>query len=115
DSARLYQESNAVILEAMGKIGSQKYLRALSTISNYEATDTFLLLGQARGIYRYALRNMTDPDGTALMLSYLANTNIPLSVRVIADNYLHRTAGLDLDNAADELIADWNGETNIYL
>src|SRR6187549_3836643 len=107
DSARLYQQSNGIILEAMGKVGSQKYLRALSTISNYVATDTLLLLGQARGIYRYALRNMIDPDGTALMVSYLSNINIPLSVRIVAANYLHRAQGLDLGSYAGELIADW--------
>lgn len=115
DSARLYQESNGIILEAMGKIGSQKYLRALSTISNYVASDTFLLLGQARGIYRYALRNMVDPDGTNLMVSYLSNTNIPMPVRIVAANYLHRAQDIDLSKHADELIADWNGETNVYL
>ncbi len=115
DSARLYQEANGAILEAMGKIGSQKYLRALSTISNYEAADTQLLLGQARGIYRYALRKMYDPDGTALMVNYLSNTNIPVSVRVVAANYLHRAQGIDLTPYADALIADWNGETNINL
>jgi len=115
DSARLYQQSNGIILEAMGKVGSQKYLRALSTISNYLATDTLLLLGQARGIYRYAMRNMIDPDGTALMVSYLSNTNIPLSVRIVAANYLHRAQDTDLSSYAGELIADWNGETNTYL
>jgi cyclophilin family peptidyl-prolyl cis-trans isomerase/HEAT repeat protein len=115
DSARLYQQSNGIILEAMGKIGSQKYLRALSTISNYLATDTLLLLGQARGIYRYAMRNMIDPDGTALMVSYLSNTNIPISVRIVAANYLHRAQNTDLSSYAGELIADWNGETNTYL
>jgi len=115
DSARMYQQSNGVILEAMGKIGSLKYLRALSTISNYESTDTLLLLGQVRGIYRYALRNMFDPDGTALMVSYLSNTKIPMSVRVVAANYLHRAQGIDLSGHADELIADWNGETHIFL
>jgi HEAT repeat protein len=115
DSARLYQQSNGIILESMGKIGSQKYLRALSTISNYVASDTFLLLGQARGIYRYALRDMVDPDGTTLMINYLSNTAIPLPVRIVAANYLHRAKGLDLSNHADELMADWNGETNTYL
>jgi len=115
DSARLYQESNGIILEAMGKLGSQKYLRALSTISNYLPTDTLLLLGQARGIYRYALRNMVDPDGTALMVLYLSNTNIPMPVRIVAANYLHRAQGIDLSSFADELIADWNGETNLNL
>jgi cyclophilin family peptidyl-prolyl cis-trans isomerase/HEAT repeat protein len=115
DSARLYQHANGYILEAMGKIGGQKYLRALSSISTYEAMDTLLLLGQARGIYRYALRNMFDADGTTLMVNYLSNTRIPLPVRIIAANYLHRTQGLDLSDHADELIADWNGETNVYL
>ncbi|HJW29412.1 MAG TPA: HEAT repeat domain-containing protein, partial [Saprospiraceae bacterium] len=115
DSARLYQSANGYILEAMGKIGSAQYLNALSTISNYLPTDTLLLLGQVRGIYRYALRNMTDPDGTALMVRYLSDAAIPISVRVIAANYLHRAQGIDLTSYTDQLIADWHGEPNPYL
>src|SRR5690349_12331302 len=70
DSARMYEEANGAILEAMGKIGTAQFLHALGTISTYQPGDTLLLLGQVRGIYRYGLRNMTDPDATATMVKY---------------------------------------------
>ena len=88
DSARLFESANGMILESMGKIGNTQFLRALSTISTYQSIDTLLLLGQARGIYRYALRDMVDPEGTATMVRYLADSTIPMAVRVIAANYL---------------------------
>jgi cyclophilin family peptidyl-prolyl cis-trans isomerase/HEAT repeat protein len=115
DSARLYEEANSAILEAMGKIGSAQFLRALGTISTYQPSDTLLLLGQARGIYRYALRNMTDPEGTATMVKYLSDEGIPFSVRLIAANYLHRAAGIDLAPHTDQLLADWQSESDPFL
>lgn len=115
DSARLYEVANSYILEAMGKVGSAQHLRALSTISTYLSTDTLLLLGQVRGIYRYALRNMTDPEGTTTMVRYLSDISIPMTVRIIAANYLHRAQGLDLTPYAEQLIAVWHGESHPYL
>ncbi len=115
DSARLYEPANGSILEAMGRIGSQQYLRALSTITNYKSIDTFLLLGQARGIYRYALRQMVVPEGTATMVRYLADTNTPEPVRIIAANYLHRAQGIDLTPHTAQLLATWHGESHPFL
>jgi len=115
DSARLYEEANSVILEAMGKLGSSQYLRALGTISSYQPTDTLLLLGQARGIYRYCLRNMVDPEGTATMVKYLSDPGLPQQVRLIAAQYLHRAAGLDLTSYADQLTTIWQSESDPYL
>jgi len=115
DSARLYERANSMILESMGKIGNTQFLRALSTISTYQSIDTLLLLGQVRGIYRYALRDMVDVEGTTTMMRYLADPAIPLQVRVIAANYLQRAKGLDLTPHADQLIASWHGESNPYL
>ncbi|MEP6646826.1 MAG: peptidylprolyl isomerase [Saprospiraceae bacterium] len=115
DSARLYEEANSAILESMGKIGSIQFLRDLGTISTYQPSDTLLLLGQARGIYRYALRNMIDPDATATMVKYLSDQALPFQVRLIAANYLHRAAGLDLTPHAEQLIADWQSESNPFL
>ncbi|MGB4848477.1 MAG: peptidylprolyl isomerase [Saprospiraceae bacterium] len=115
DSARLYEEANSAILEAMGRIGSTQFLRALSTISTYQPPDTLLLLGQARGIYRYCLRNMIDPEGTATMVKYLSDANMPPQVRLIAAHYLHRATGLDLTPYADQLIADWQSEGDPFL
>lgn len=115
DSARLYEKANSVILEAMGRVGTAQYLRALSTIATYLPSDTLLLLGQVRGIYRYALRNMVDPEGTATMVKYLSNKAIPIQVRIMAANYLHRAADIDLTPHAEQLIADWHGESEPYL
>lgn len=115
DSARLYEQANGMILEAMGKIGSLQFLRALSTISTYQSIDTFLLLGQARGIYRYALRGMTDPEGTATMVRYLSDASIPMRVRVVAANYLHRAQGIQLTPHTDQLVANWHAESDPYL
>ena len=115
DSARLYEQANSTILEAMGKIGNAQYLRALSTISTYQSIDTLLLLGQVRGIYRYALRDMVDPEGTATMVRYLSDASIPIPVRIVAANYLHRAKGLDLSPQADQIIANWHSESNPFL
>jgi len=115
DSARLYEAANSTILEAMGKIGDAQYLRALSTISTYQSIDTLLLLGQVRGIYRYALRDMVDPEGTATMVTYMSDTTIPMEVRIVAANYLHRAQGLDLVPHVDQIIANWHSETNPFL
>lgn len=115
DSARLYESANSMILEAMGKVGDAQFLRALSTISTYQPIDTMLLLGQVRGIYRYALRDMTDPEGTAIMVGYMSDPAIPMPVRVIAANYLHRAKGIDLSVHADQILASWHGESDPNL
>lgn len=115
DSARLYEEANSMILESMGKIGNAQFLRALSTISTYQPIDTLLLLGQVRGIYRYALRDMIDPEGTATMIRYLTDPAIPLQVRIIAANYLQRAKGIELAPHATSLIATWHGESQPFL
>lgn len=115
DSARLYLEANGAILEATGRVGSMHFLRALSTISNYQYIDTLLLLGQARGIYRYALREITVPEGTATMVKYFSDNANPFEVRLIAGHYLHRTANLDLTPYADQLMANWHSENHPYL
>jgi cyclophilin family peptidyl-prolyl cis-trans isomerase/HEAT repeat protein len=115
DSARLFEAANGAILEAMGKIGSTQFLRALSTISTYQPLDTLLLLGQTRGIYRYALRNMVDAEGTATMVRYLADPLIPVSVRIVAANYLHRAKGIDLTPFAEQIAAIWHSESHPFL
>nr|MDQ3018092.1 peptidylprolyl isomerase [Bacteroidota bacterium] len=112
DSARLYLEANSAILEAMGQIGTAQSLQALSTISTYQHSDTLLLLGQVRGIYRYALRNMIDPEGTATMMRYLTDVNMPSEVRLISAHYLHRAANLELSSYSKDLMTIWQGESD---
>ncbi len=90
DTSGVHALSNAAILEAVGKTGSERELELLATISTYQPTDTLLLTGQAWGIYRFALRQITHRKGTECMLRLLSDTNIPTEVRVIAANYLYR-------------------------
>jgi cyclophilin family peptidyl-prolyl cis-trans isomerase/HEAT repeat protein len=104
--------ANRAILEAIGKCASPSYLEALSTVSTYQATDTALLEGQALGIYRYALRDITHEQGTRRMVDLVTRRNYPSSVRLIAANYLMRARNLELDTFSRPLIETINSEEN---
>lgn len=97
---------NAAILEAVGKCGNKAMLENLSGISTYQPQDTLLLEGQAWGLYRFALRNMTTDEGTNKMVRYATDENFPQSVRLIASNYLNRAKNLRFEKNADRAIAD---------
>ena len=100
DSLSKNVQFSKAILEAVGKCGSLKYLKALSTVSTYLRTDTLLLEGQTRGIYNYGLRKLTLPEGTNRMVAILSKIGFPPSVRLIAAHYLYRAPNIQLDSAA---------------
>lgn len=95
DSSQTYIQANANILEGVGKTGNENSLHFLSTITSYDIRDSILILGQARGIYRFALRGITLPEGTAVMVDLMASNQLPSSIRVIAANYLFRARNID--------------------
>ena len=103
DSTLQDQSFNAAILEAVGKCGTDTYLKALSTIKTFTRSDTTLLEGQAWGIYRYALRGKVRPEGTQRMIDLLTKKGYPGSVRFIASNYLSRAKNIQLDSFAQPL------------
>lgn len=111
DSARTYLIANSAILEAVGKVGSIQFLQSLGTINNYTERDTLLLLGQVRGIFRYALRGMTHTDGTNTMVLYLSDPAIPSEVRIVAAQYLTRIKGTELLPYKEKLMGLWHSET----
>lgn len=102
----LFQSANfnRSVLEAVGKCATPKMLDALSTISTYTRKDTALLEGQAWGIYRFALRDIVNPKGTARMIELVSTAGYPESVRFIAANYLSRAKNIQLDSLAAPLI-----------
>ncbi len=102
DTAGQYWKANRAILEAIGKCGTEENLRALSTISTYQPTDTLLLEGQAWGIYRYALRRIVLPEGTARALALVADQQYPQRVRFIASHYLARAEHIKVDSLAGQ-------------
>ncbi len=103
DTLRHFALFHSALLEAVGKCGDEKHLQYLATIKTYRPNDTLLLEGQSRGVYRYALRGMVLPEGTALMVKYLDHA-YPPSVRLIAANYLHRAPGLKLKPHLEALL-----------
>lgn len=113
DTVGQYFTANKAILEAIGKCGGPGSLKNLSTISTYQTRDTALLEGQALGIYRFALRSITSPEGTARMLEMASNGQFPGSVRLIAAHYLQRAANISVDSVAGiPLITAFKSEKN---
>ena len=103
DTAGIWNQTNAAILEAIGKCGTPKFLESLSTIQTYQPTDTVLVEGQAFGIFRYAQRGIISPEGTAAMLRFIGNPAYPTSVRLIASYYLYRGRELDLSASVSDI------------
>jgi cyclophilin family peptidyl-prolyl cis-trans isomerase/HEAT repeat protein len=104
DTLDINNNSNANILEAIGKCGGEGMLNAMSTVSTYVKSDTMLLLGQARGIYRYALRGITVPAGTERMITMVLDETYPSEARLIAAHYLARAKEIDIEKHKFQLV-----------
>lgn len=98
DTLNVDNHFNGAILEAVGRTGGENLLKSIATVSTYRNTDTLLLLGQAKAIYRYALRGITIPEGTDKMVQYVTEEEVPQEVRVVAANYLLRAKGVVIDD-----------------
>jgi len=98
DSLSQHQQFNAVVLEAIGKCGGEGSLQNIASVSTYRPTDTLLLEGQCRAIYRFGLRGITDESATEKMVSYVSDEQIPESARLMAAHYLARTKDLEPDS-----------------
>ncbi|MCC6723546.1 MAG: peptidylprolyl isomerase [Saprospiraceae bacterium] len=103
DTAGVYKNVNAAIMEAIGKCGTKEMLDNLAGITTYTLKDTALMVGQAWGIYRFAMRESVSAIGTAKMLDFATGSKYPTEVRFVAANYLSRAKRIDLTNG-DSLI-----------
>ena len=99
DSLSQHQRFNAIVLEAIGKCGSLANLKHIAAITTYQPTDTLLLEGQCRAIYRFGQRDLVDATATARMVTTVANERIPAPARLMAANYLARTKDLSPDSS----------------
>ena len=88
---------NRNILEAIGKVGGIDNLKNIASVSSYSKSDNELLIGQAKSIYRYALRDIYDDKATALMMKFLNDSSYSEELRVIAANYFYRAKQLDIE------------------
>lgn len=104
DSLGLSASLNAAILEAVGKTGGPQYLEDMATVSTYEQEDSLYLIGQARGIFQYALRGQSLPQATARMAALLASEQAPREARFYAGHYLARAPDIRLDTLILEMV-----------
>lgn len=112
DSLNKFQLFNATVLEALGKCGDQNTLRQIASVKSYLTSDSLLLIGQARSIYRFALRDITLPAGTRVCLNLVCNSAYPSESRLYAANYLSRAKGVDLKSTLDSVINAYNQSNN---
>ena len=112
DTSGINSPINGAILESIGRLGTADFLHAMATVETYKPSDTLLLLGQIRGIFRYMLRGITDVSGTATAVRYLSDGVYPQEVRLMAAHYLARGKNLDLSSFSDPLINTYNKETD---
>lgn len=110
DSLRQNQGFNAVVLEAIGKIGSLSSLNHIASVSTYRPTDTTLLLGQAKAIYRFATRGYTSEKGTDRMVEFVKGSIYPTDVQWVAANYLMRAKDIDLSSHSAILNSAFKGQ-----
>ena len=121
DTQSLHQRFNAIVLEAVGKCGSRASLRHITAVTTYQPTDTLLLEGQCRAVFRFGQRDSVLPAATQLMVNYVHNDRIPEPARMIAACYLARTAALNFDSTQAELLsaafirAPNNADIRIFL
>ncbi len=95
-------ELNCIILESIGKCGSQTSLSLLSQVTTYQPSDHYLLLGQARAIFRYMIRGIINEHGTQRMVTLLTDPDLPDDIRILACHYLAR-ADINLNDYSEVL------------
>lgn len=105
DSLSDYQRFNAVVLEAVGKCGDAEDLRNIAAVTTYQPTDTLLLEGQCRAIYRFGLRHIVDTAATTRMIAYLVEERLPHPARLIAAHYLAQVEEVTPDSLQSVRIA----------
>lgn len=103
---------NHNILEAIGKIGTAKDQSLITDISTYRDKDTNLLLGQARSLYRFALRGITSQASTKRMVNMVLNGNLDNKVRTVAAHYLMRAKDIDIAPSKFQLLRQLATEEN---
>ncbi len=99
-------EFHALLLESIGKCGDRKKLFQLATVPNFTKDKPMLLLGQARAIYQFALRDSLLAEGTLKMVELAVAPDVAPQVRFVAAAYLalKRPINLERDEYAGGLL-----------
>ncbi len=104
DSLGPFQKTNELILEAIGKCGSDSTLNLICKISNYTNANIHLLNGQLLAIYRFGLRNKICNASVPILIEVLQNKAIGEKPKLIASHCLQRLKSLDIKNYYKEIL-----------
>ncbi len=112
DSSGPFQETNGMILEALGKCASDSTLRLICNINGYLPKDTFLIYGQMSAFYRFGLRDKFCQESAEKILLVATNDNFPLKARLMAANCLQRIKHFDLTEHFEKIRKACKDEKN---
>jgi cyclophilin family peptidyl-prolyl cis-trans isomerase len=112
DSSGAFNKTNGMILEALGKCGSDSILQLICQINTYLPDDTFLVYGQMTAFYRFGLREMVCDESLDKILLVATNSNYPFPARLMAANCLQRIKKFDLTGQFEALKKACNEEKN---
>lgn len=115
DTISVDNMANSTIIEAMGKTADPSFLKPLSTVSTYRSSDTLLLLGQARGIYRFMLREQIVPEGTSKMVEFITTESLDDQIRLVAAHYLARAKNIDIESFKFQISQQFIEEDNVDI
>ena len=115
DTMSVDNEVNALILESLGKLGDTNLADFMISAKGYRDTDTLLLQGRMKALYRFALRDYTSPKITELAVRTVRNKRIDNETRLYAAHYLARSKNLDIDKVKFQIAEAFVDETNINI
>lgn len=110
DSTGPFNKTNGIILEALGKCGTDSTLNLLCSIRSYQPDDTLVLLGQMLSFYRFGLRDRFCPEASGYLLSLASDVRYPQAVRLMAAHVLQRFRTYDLSTKFEQLRRACNDE-----
>lgn len=115
DSTGPFMKTNSMILEALGKSGTDSSMNLICKIKGYTPKDTLLLYGQMCALYRFGMRGMFCPEGLALLIEIATHNQYPESSRLMAAHSLQRFKNLDLTKYFDVLKSACIDEKNVNI
>lgn len=112
DSFGSFNKTNGLILEALGKCGSDSTLQLICRINTYLPDDTFLIYGQMCSFFRFGLREKYCDESLDKIIMVATNSNYPFPARLMAAHFLQRMKNIDLSDQFEILNKACNEEKN---
>lgn len=119
DSIGPYIQTNAAILIALGRCGSDSTLALISNIKSYGSKDTLLVNAQMQSLFRFAMRGKFNTQSLDRVFSVLEADTYTNEAKLYAAHYLLRFKELNISNYFDRLkklcINEKNSEIRMCL